>query len=135
MPRPFLTDPARQQKRTYISMVRGASNALVVLLLAACQAEPAAQPLTHEQSAALKPADQRLAGLYDQSCKSCHTVKDTGAPLTGDRTLWDLRWKKGESELLRNTVSGLNGMPAGGQCFACSPNDFRALILFMAGRE
>jgi len=26
-------------------------------------------------------------------------------------------------------------MPAGGQCFSCTPDDMKALIRFMAGRE
>lgn len=104
------------------------------LLLAACQAE-APPPLTPEESAALRPAEARIAGLYEQSCKSCHTVADTGAPLTGDRGKWDPRWAKGEAELLNNTIRGVGGMPAGGQCFGCSPDDYRALIRFMAGRD
>jgi cytochrome c5 len=107
---------------------------LSLLLLAACQAQPPVKPLTQAERAALKPADARLAGLYEQSCKSCHTAADTGAPLAGDRAQWDIRWKKGEGELLKSAVGGLNGMPAGGQCFACSPDDFKALIRFMAGR-
>jgi len=107
----------------------------VAFLLVACQQEPPAQSLTPEQSAALRPADTRIAGLYEQSCKSCHTVADTGAPLTGDRTQWDARWRKGEDELLNNTIRGFNGMPAGGQCFSCAPDDYNALIRFMAGRE
>lgn len=106
-----------------------------LLPLASCGTEPAAQPLTPEQSAALSPDDARLAGLYRQSCKSCHTVRDTGAPLTGDRTLWDPRWAKGESALVQSAVSGLGGMPAGGQCFSCSPQDYADLIRFMAGRQ
>ena len=104
-------------------------------LLAACQSEPPAKPLTPEQSAALKPSDARVAGLYEQSCKSCHTVADTGAPLAGDRTQWDPRWAKGAQALLDSTIKGLNGMPAGGQCFSCSPKDYQALIRFMAGRD
>ncbi|MCJ8157962.1 cytochrome c5 family protein [Sphingomonas sp. LaA6.9] len=103
-------------------------------LLAACQSEPAPVPLTPEQSAALKPADARLAGLYEQSCKSCHTARDTGAPLTGDRTMWDPRWAKGMPALVRSAVGGLGGMPAGGQCFSCTPADHEALIRFMAAR-
>lgn len=107
-----------------------------MLLLAACHSEPPpAKPLTPEQSAALKPRDGRIAGLYEQSCKSCHTVPDTGAPLAGDRTQWDERWAKGEVALLNSTIRGLNGMPAGGQCFACSPDDYKELIRFMAGRN
>ena len=105
------------------------------LLLAGCQSEPPAKPLTPGQSAALKPADARIAGLYEQSCKLCHTVPDTGAPLAGDRAQWDKRWAKGEDALLGSTVQGLNGMPAGGQCFSCSPDDYKVLIRFMAGRD
>lgn len=108
---------------------------LAMLLAAACQPDAATMPLTPEQSAALRPGDARLARLYEQSCKSCHTVKDTGAPLTGDHTLWDPRWEKGGAVLLENTVGGFNGMPAGGQCFSCSVKDYEVLIRFMAGRE
>ena len=107
----------------------------MLLLMAGCQTESTPQPLTPAQSAQLKPADAHLAALYAQSCRSCHTVADTGAPLTGDRTKWDPRWAKGEDALLGSAVQGLNGMPAGGQCFSCTPDDYRALIRFMAGRE
>ncbi|MCC6764707.1 MAG: cytochrome c5 family protein [Deltaproteobacteria bacterium] len=83
----------------------------------------------------LAPKDGRLAGLYAQSCKACHTVADTGAPLAGDRAAWEARWAKGLPALVQSTVGGLNGMPAGGQCFACTPADYEALIRFLAGRE
>lgn len=106
---------------------------LLVMLAASCQ--PTAQPLTPVQSAALQPADGRLAGLYTQSCKGCHTVADSRAPLTGDRTQWDSRWAKGEDVLLAEAQVGFGSMPAGGQCFECTPEDLAALIRFMAGRE
>lgn len=105
-----------------------------VLALTAC-GEPAPKPLTAEQSAALTPGDPRLAKLYSGSCKACHTVKDSLAPLTGDRTLWNPRWKQGEDALLAAAIQGKKGMPAGGQCFTCTPDDLGALIRFMAGRE
>ena len=106
---------------------------LTPLALTACEAPP--QPLTPAQSAALKPRDVRLAQLYETSCKACHTVADSGAPLAGDRSKWDPRWAKGEDVLLTNAQTGFAAMPAGGQCFTCSPDDLRALIRFMAGRE
>lgn len=104
-----------------------------ILALAACGEAPP-RPLTAEQSAALSPADPRLAQLYAGSCKACHTVKDSLAPLTGDRTLWDSRWARGEEALLASAIQGKGGMPAGGQCFECTPEDLKALIAFMAGR-
>lgn len=107
-----------------------------MLMLAACgQGEPLPAPLTEQQSAALSPKNPRLAQLYAGSCKACHTVKDSLAPLTGDRTLWDPRWAQGEEALLASAIQGKGGMPAGGQCFECSPDDLKALIRFMAGRE
>lgn len=106
------------------------------ILLAACSGgEAPPKPLTAEQSAALSPKDPRLAQLYAGSCKGCHTIKDSQAPLTGDRTLWDPRWAQGEAALLASAIQGKKGMPAGGQCFECSPDDLKALITFMAGRE
>lgn len=107
---------------------------LPVMALSAC-GEALPQPLTAEQSAALTPADPRLAQLYAGSCKACHTVADSLAPLTGDRTLWDPRWKQGEDALLSAAIQGKGGMPAGGQCFECTPAELKALIRFMAGRE
>lgn len=108
---------------------------LQALALAACgTGEAPPRPLTQEQSAALRPADARLAELYDNSCRACHTVKDSLAPLTGDRTLWDPRWQQGDAALLSAVLQGKKAMPAGGQCFTCTADDYRALIRFMAGR-
>lgn len=105
-------------------------------LLAACgTGTPATEPLSPRESALLEPKDPHLARLYAGSCKTCHTVQDALAPLTGDRTAWDPRWAGGETALLNAAIQGKNGMPAGGQCFECTPDDLRGLIRFMAGRE
>jgi cytochrome c5 len=87
-----------------------------------------------EQAAAATPSDPRIAELYQQSCRACHAVVGSGAPLTGDRKAWDDRWEKGTEVLRSSAISGMNGMPAGGQCFACTPQEYDALIRFMAGR-
>lgn len=109
---------------------------LLVLATTACgPGEAPTKPLTPQQSAALKPADARLAGLYEGSCKACHTVADSQAPLAGDRTMWDPRWTKGEDALLATVIQGKGAMPAGGQCFTCTPEDLQALVRFMAGRD
>ncbi len=112
---------------------------LACLVAASCEsggapsADSWAEALVRAQ--AMEPKDARLAALYGQSCKACHAVPDTGAPLTGDRAAWDSRWAKGLPALVQSAVGGLNGMPAGGQCFACTPADFESLIRFLAGRE
>ena len=104
------------------------------LTLCACGPKTPPPP-SPEQALALRPADARLAGLYETSCHACHAVPGTGAPLVRDRADWDKRWKQGEAVLLDHAIQGYNAMPAGGQCAACAPVDFKALIRFMAGRE
>ena len=85
--------------------------------------------------ASLAPADARLAQLYADSCKACHVVADSGAPLVHDAKAWAPRWKQGEDVLLDHVVQGYKAMPALGQCAACTPDDFKALTRFMAGQE
>ncbi|MBB6254450.1 c-type cytochrome [Nitrospirillum iridis] len=99
----------------------------------ACDKAPEAPP-SAEALAARRPADGRLAGLYETSCKACHANPDSGAPLVGFNAAWGPRWAKGQPLLLKHTLEGFNGMPAGGQCFSCTADDYQALIRFMAGQ-
>jgi cytochrome c5 len=103
-------------------------------VLSACGAKVPPPP-TPEQALALRPANARLAGLYETSCHACHAIPESGAPLVHDRAAWDPRWKQGETVLLEHTIQGFNAMPATGQCATCTPDDFKALIRFMAGRD
>jgi cytochrome c5 len=98
-------------------------------LLAACgpdSAPPAAATLA-------APADPKLARLYEQTCKACHTTPDTGAPLAGDRGAWMPRVAQGMPALVEHTVRGYKGMPPLGSCMDCSEREFEALIRYMAG--
>ncbi|HEX6859120.1 MAG TPA: c-type cytochrome [Caulobacteraceae bacterium] len=106
---------------------------MLALLLAACS--PAPKAPTAEEAQALKPADARLASLYEGACKACHATPASGAPQVHDHAAWDPRWKQGEAVLLDHTIQGFGAMPALGQCFSCTPDDFKALIRFMADRE
>lgn len=100
-----------------------------LLLLTACS-KPAAP--TPQQALALRPADPRIASLYESACKACHAVAGTGAPLVHDHEAWDPRWKQGLPVLLDHVLQGYRGMPASGQCLTCTPQDHQALIRFMA---
>ena len=104
-----------------------------MLCVAACG--PSHKTLTPAEIAALKPADPHVATLYAHSCKACHAQPGTGAPTVHDHAQWDPRWAKGEDVLLNHAVLGFGAMPAGGQCAACTPQDYRAIIRFMADRE
>ena len=102
--------------------------------LAACQPSAPKQSPAEiaARAAAMTPADPRLVELYAHACKACHAQASTGAPQAGDREAWAPRARKGLPALLHSVVTGYNGMPAGGQCFACTADDDRALIRFMA---
>jgi cytochrome c5 len=105
-------------------------------LLCGCDRESAPSPAETAQAAVraatLRPADERLAALYDHSCRACHANAQANAPLTGDRAAWLSRLKKGKPQLLQNVLTGFNGMPQGGQCFTCTTADFEAMIAFMS---
>ena len=107
--------------------------ALCLAVLSACDRGPAAP--TPEEAARLAPADPALASLYEHSCKACHAVAGSAAPLVHDHKAWDPRWDKGEAVLLDHAIQGFQAMPAGGQCAACTPEDYKKLIRFLADRE
>jgi cytochrome c5 len=106
---------------------------VTALALSACGQKPKAP--TAQELAALKPADAHLAALYEHSCKACHAREGSGAPLTHDHAAWDPRWEKGLPTLRDHAILGFQAMPAGGQCAACTAQDYEALIRFMADEE
>ncbi len=78
-------------------------------------------------------ANADVMGKWSRSCALCHVSGVAGAPLVGDSEEWGRRLAKGESELMRNVLEGLNSMPPLGYCMSCEVSDFRAMIGFMAG--
>ena len=110
--------------------------ALGAVLAAVCACQAPAPPKSPAElaahAAAMTPPDPRLADLYAHACKACHTVAGSGAPLAGDRAAWAPRAAKGMAALMSSVVTGFKGMPAGGQCFSCTSQDYQALIRFMA---
>ncbi len=111
---------------------------LSILTLAGCNRAPKAaeeEPArVAARAASMLPGDARLAGLYRAGCQNCHGHPESGAPPAGYHFAWDPRWAQGLPTLLAHTIGGYNGMPAGGQCFACSQEDYKTLIRFMAGQ-
>lgn len=83
----------------------------------------------------LAPADPALATVYQRSCRNCHTIAATRAPLTGDYVEWAPRMDKGLDVLVDNVVRGFGGMPPFGLCMACDVEQFEALITFMASAD
>jgi cytochrome c5 len=83
-------------------------------------------------AAAAIPPTAELSAIYERSCKACHALINTGAPLTGHSAAWRPRFEaKGAAGLLASTIGGVNSMPTKGMCPDCSEDQFRALIAFM----
>jgi len=79
------------------------------------------------------PEDTDLAAIYDRSCRACHSLASSGAPLTGHGTAWRSRIAaKGLDGLVAAARTGTGNMPAMGLCADCRDGDFENLIQFMA---
>ncbi|PKM22052.1 MAG: cytochrome c5 family protein [Gammaproteobacteria bacterium HGW-Gammaproteobacteria-14] len=76
-------------------------------------------------------ASASVEDMYKSSCTFCHSTGAAGAPKTGDKAAWAPRLEKGMETLVKNSRSGIGGMPPMGMCNACSDDDFKALIEFM----
>ncbi len=74
----------------------------------------------------------RQAQLLANNCVQCHARANIGAPLMGKPEDGKERSKQGDENLLANVIYGIRGMPPYGYCSACTEQDLRALIRFMA---
>ena len=109
---------------------------VAVMLLSACQDKtPEATRQLQTVSQQLVPANAELAALYQRSCRSCHTIAATGAPLTGDVVAWTPRMERGMPAMIDSVIYGAGGMPPLGMCMDCSEEQFEALIGFMSGGQ
>ena len=110
---------------------------ITMIALAGCgKPSSDSSPVSEAQSRQLRPSQPEIAAIYERSCRNCHTIAASGAPLTGDRVAWAPRLDKGMDVLLDNVVNGFGGMPPFGLCMDCSAEQFEALIQFMsAGKE
>ncbi|MBA5606391.1 c-type cytochrome [Duganella sp. FT3S] len=95
----------------------------------ACAAASLACLLGHADAAGLSA---RQSQLLANNCLQCHARAGVDAPQAGDAQAWKPYAAKGESAMLVNAVQGTGGMPPLGYCSACTEDDFRALIRFMA---
>lgn len=122
--------------------------ACAIILISACSSEKSIEapivpdePLKATQAQIeyaefSEPSNAYLAEIYNRSCVSCHSVDGASAPLTGHSEEWQRRLSlRGETGLLVSTLSGLEGMPAMGQCADCSDEDFQKLINFMMAEK
>ena len=104
---------------------------ILCLAISACGTQNSSQNIN---SAAAKPVtiSNEISAIYQRSCKNCHEVQATGAPLTGDKKHWAEILEKGMNTVLDRAMNGYQGMPPFGQCFECSPEQIETLITYMS---
>jgi cytochrome c5 len=124
-----------KRKHTLLDSMK--SHLLIVLIAIAslwgcAQEQTPAAAAAEAHSRQLIPQDNAIADIYNRSCRSCHTIAATGAPLTGDVGAWSIRMNKGMGTLVNNVVTGFGGMPPFGMCMDCEALQFEALIAFMS---
>ena len=124
--------------RVVIAMfeVRTAFLFAAALALAGCSPSATKAPArSPAELAALRPADARLAGIYERACFLCPARAGWGAPLVGDAQAWAPRLSKGTAALVAQVRQGRGGMPPRGLCPDCTDADFVDLITFMSHPE
>ncbi len=104
--------------------------ALALLMLTGCGKEDPA--VVEARAQKMQPAAPQLAEIWQRSCRNCHTVRDSGAPMAGDTAAWQPRLAQGLDTLTQHAMQGFKNMPARGLCPDCTEADFRALIAFMS---
>ena len=70
--------------------------------------------------------------IVEKACKVCHEAGVANAPKIGDKAAWEPRLNKGIYALLASVKNGLNAMPPGALCTACSVDDYKAAIDYMS---
>lgn len=106
-----------------------------ILNLVACDSGPTLeQKISMAQT--MVPSDAKIAEIYQRTCRNCHILEATGAPLTGDTQSWQaLIQQSGKPGLVDHVINGKGGMPPFGLCMECGMDDFSKLIDFMANQD
>lgn len=77
-------------------------------------------------------AAQDPEAVYAKSCAMCHNGQLPMAPKKGDVAAWEPRLAQGMPTLVKHVTEGFNAMPARGLCMDCTPEDYEAVITWMA---
>ena len=90
-------------------------------------------PTVHPVPPLPRPTTWTWASSTRLGSRPCHARADSGAPLSHHAPSWEARLARGLPALVQSVQNGKGGMPAGGLCADCSPQDFDSLTRFMSG--
>lgn len=72
---------------------------------------------------------------YSQTCAMCHASGVAGAPKAFVPADWAPRLKQGMPAMVNSVTNGKNAMPPKGLCNDCTPEQYTALIQYMAAAK
>ncbi len=75
--------------------------------------------------------DIAAAKTYEASCSACHNNKVIGAPLFGDKEVWDEVMSKGISKVYENGINGINAMPPKGGNIELTEKEFKDVVDYL----
>ena len=73
--------------------------------------------------------------VYSAACALCHTTGAMAAPKTGDKIAWATLIKKGMDTLYKNSINGINAMPAKGGKSEFSDAEIKAAVDYMISQS
>ena len=68
---------------------------------------------------------------YTQACAYCHATPDVGAPVVGDKKIWQLIAKSGLRKVTQSVIHGTKRMPPKGTFSNYSDADVQAIVMYM----
>lgn len=99
----------------------------VLLLSAGCTGEQKASPQTASAPQEASPGE----ALYIRNCKVCHAQALNGAPVPGNRAMWEPRARQGKEVLVEHAVNGFGLMPAKGGKAELTEQEISTVVEYM----
>ena len=82
----------------------------------------------------VKSSDFNAQKAYTANCAMCHGAEGMGAPVLGSKSDWAPFLAKGMSDVYKNGIHGINGMPPKGGS-SLSNKDFKLVVDYMVGKS
>lgn len=80
----------------------------------------------------LKPSAGEL--VYTKTCKVCHAQGLNGAPILGNKKMWNKRAQQDVGDLVAHATNGFGLMPAKGGNEQLTDEDIKAAVEFMLSK-
>lgn len=93
------------------------------------------RPLEKDDQKLVVVGERSGRDVYRMVCASCHRNETPGVPQRRDVDFWNTRIAEvGMDSLYRNTIDGINAMPARGLCEDCTDVELRRAVDFLVKR-